>query len=148
MYGMFGGCTSLLHLAIQFPKITMMLGLAGMLHLLTIQAPGQMLGTEDVLRAAQAKIEQKHGGLDAKMLSLHDDFSKVYAEPTEEQVKTVLGYTDACTDRTVKDILSDPDMSREVAWLYFLDTYSREGPEKAEKLFIRPRGHTTAQLKE
>ncbi len=137
-----GGCTSLLDLASKFPLLVAVLGLALFVQVANAQAPGAMLGTENVVESAQRKLVTERPGLVKQFTDLQSDFDKLDANPTEEQVRTVLKLTDACTDKTVKDVLSDSDLRRKVAWVLYLDTYSREGPDKANSLFVKSRGHT------
>ena len=66
---------------------------------------------------------------------LRADFDKLDAKPTEEQVHYVLSQTDSCTDVKPQDVLANPDESREVAWVLYLDAYSRGGQKRADKLF-------------
>lgn len=137
MYGIFGSCTSLFHLAVQFPKIAMVVALAGFVQLANAHTPGNMMGTDSVLQDAQAQIEKANPTLQTEIVKLRADFDRVYKTPTEEQVRYVLSFTDSCTDKTVKEVLSNPDKRREAAWLLYLDTYAREGPSRANTLFVK-----------
>ena len=137
MYGMFGGCTTLWHLAIQYPALVLSLALSGFAYQVNTQAPGNLMGTDAVLEQVQAKIVNANSGLPTQVNNLKVEFEKISAEPTEEQVRTVLKFTDACTDATVKDVLSSPVKRREAAWLLYLDVYSREGPKSANSLFAK-----------
>ena len=138
MYTLSGGCSSLLHLAIQFPALVLALTLSGFISQVPSNpGPGDRLGTQTVLVQVQDQIIKSHPDLMFKVVKLRADFDRLNAQPTEDQVRQVLHCTDACTDVSAKDVLSDPDERREAAWLLYLDTYSREGSTKAVKLFIR-----------
>lgn len=152
MYFSFGGCTTLFHLAVRYPAVVLALSLSGFVYQANSQAPGNLMGTDGVLQEVQKQVVAKamkdsKGDLTAKVAGLKMEFDKVASDPTEEQVRTVLNFTDACTDATVKDVLSDPDKRREAAWLLYLDVYSREGPARANSLFPKQR-RTSQPLRE
>ncbi len=137
MYGMLGGCTTLFHLAVRYPLIVLSLSLAGFVS----QVPsnpgvGDRMGTEAFLAQTQQSIISSHPGLPTES-SLKVRFDALSPVLTEDQVRQVLKFTDACTDVSVKDVLSNPDERRDAAWLFYLDTYAREGPTKADQLFVR-----------
>ncbi len=137
MYGMFGGCTTLFHLAVRHPVIVLALTLGGLAYeVQQSPGPGDRMGTEAVLMQVQKGIIATHPSLPTKVDTLKVIFDTLSPVPTEDQVNQVLKYTDACTDVSAKDILSNPTSRREAAWLIYLDVYSREGPGAASKLFV------------
>lgn len=135
MYGMFGGCTTLFHAMIRYRLVAVAVALAGFVHLVNAEAPGNLMGTDGVLMEAQKQIVLDHPGLPAQVEKVEIEFEKLDVVPTEDQIRYVLGFTDACTDTSVQDVLSNPDRRREAAWLFYLDTWSREGPDKANALW-------------
>lgn len=137
MYGMFGGCTTLFHLAVRYPVLVLFLGLGGLAHQVQSPGPGDRAGSEAVLAGMNDGFVAAHPELPEQARTLKANFDKTGFTPTEDQVGQVLRHTDACTDTSVKDVLSDPDKRWEAAWLFYLDTYSRDGPVAADKLFRR-----------
>ncbi len=144
MYGMFGGCSTLFHLAVKHPIVVLVLGLASMTA--QVQAnpgPGDRLGTENVLMQTQNDIVDLYPGLPTEVRGIRMNFDATVSSsrPTEDQVNQVLKYTDACTDASAKGVLSDPTDRTEAAWLLYLnrlhlERYAREGPRSGEKLFV------------
>jgi hypothetical protein len=129
MYVIAGGCSSLLHLAIQFPILVGALTLAGFATQATSNpGPGDRLGTYGVLTQIQNRLVRSHPELATKAVQLRINFERLDVKPTEDQVRGVLAITDDCTDTNVQDILRDPDLSRKVAWLIYLQAYARDGP--------------------
>jgi len=137
MYGFYGGCSTLLHLFVRQPSIVLALGLAGLATQVPANpGPGDRYGTAESLTRLQNKLVAEHPGLAAKTVALLVDFDKLNAEqPTDEQIRSVLVKTEACTDINVQDLT--PDERREVAQLLYLDSYAREGPVAARE-FFRP----------
>ncbi len=144
-FNFFGGCTTLLSSAVKYSLVVMAIGLSAYVEKVNAQTPGSVLGTDQVMQGVQTNIVNEHPQLVSLLTQMQMDFSKSEVFPTEEQVRYVLSRTDSCTDRTVKDVLSDPDRRREVALIFYLDTYSKEGPKAAENVLVRLRGHPTTQ---
>ncbi len=140
MYGLAGGCSSILHLAILHPILVGALGLAGFASQVSSNpGVGDRLGTQRVLTATQNKIVRDNPSLATKTVALRADFDRLESTPTEDQVKSVLAITDACTDLSVQDVMKDPGLKKELAWIMFLDVYARDGPKKARELYKPPR---------
>jgi hypothetical protein len=135
MYGLFGGCTTLFHLAVRYPIIILALSFGGLVHEMQSPGVGDRMGTDAVLAQVQSEIVSTHPGLPMQVDGLKKSFEALSPKPTDAQIRQVLKFTDACTDASVKDVLSNPDKRREAAWLLYLYVYSREGPMKADKLF-------------
>ncbi len=141
MYGLFGGCTTLFHLAVRYPVLVLALGLAGFVSQVPSNpGPGDRLGTDGLLRSSQNRVMEIRSGLPTRVDNLKTSFSKLNAIPSQDQIQKVLMMTDACTDTRAEDVLSDPDMTRDTAWLLYLDTVSREGVPKADLLFNNRNG--------
>jgi hypothetical protein len=135
MYGMYGGCTTLFHLAVRYPILVLALTLTGFVHEVRAPGPGDRMGTVGVLSQLQQEIVKQHPDLPGRAHDLEGAFAVFEPALSEDAASYILSNTDACTDVSAEDILSDTDRRREAAWLFFLDTYSREGPMKAEQLF-------------
>ncbi len=134
MYTWLGGCTTLFHLLTRNSLVIAAVGMAGLVSAVNSQAPGDLLGTNSVLESYQEKLVVAQPNLPGKIQVLRMEFDRFDVVLTDEQVKYVLKFSDACTDAAVKDVLSNPDKRREAAWIYFLDLWSREGPVAANKL--------------
>lgn len=138
MYSTYGGVSTYFHLAVKHPLLVFILFLVGFTAVFGNQAsggPGNALGTDHAYTVLEHRLLQDNPQLGPTVAGLQQQFDSLAAEPTEEQVKYVLGYTDAATDIRPKDILADPALKRDVAWLYFLDVYGRDGPQKALALW-------------
>lgn len=138
MYGTIGGgCTTIFHLAVRHWIVAGMLGLAGLAaNVPSNPGPGDRLGTDGNLAKIERKLVREHPDLANQLERLRLEFEKLGdVEPTEEQARYVLQFTDPCTDVSPKDAISEKDKRREAAWLFYLDTYAREGPIIANKLF-------------
>ncbi len=133
MYGWFG-CTTFFHLFATFRLVIAAVGMAGLVSYVQGQAPGNLMGTTAVLEKYQAQIVAQNPNLPGQVQVARMEFDKYEVRLTDEQVRYVLKFTDACTDANVRDVLSDPDKRREAAWIFFLDLWSREGPVAANKL--------------
>ncbi len=140
MYFLTGGCLDLFHSALKFSTLAIAITLGGIVAAVANPGPGNRLGTEEYLAAVQAKVIAANPSVAVKAAEARMAFDKLGpVQPTEEQVRYVLGIVADCTDLRVKDVLSDPDERREAAWLLYLDTYSRHGPKSAALLFV---GHS------
>lgn len=141
MYGLFGGCTTLFHLAVRYPVIVLALGLAGFVtQVPSNPGPGDRFGTVGVLNSSQNKVVAVRPNLPTTIEGYRTNFNRLNSVPTEDQINRVLMLTDACTDTQAKDVLSNPDMTRDAGWLLYLDTASREGIVKADSLFNNRNG--------
>ena len=137
MYMMSTGCSSWLHLAIQAPWLVGAMTLAGFAtQVPSNPGPGDRYGTAGSLTRLQNKIVAEHPELATEMVALRVNFDNLNAEATDDQIRSVLVKTDACTDISAQDL--SPDERRNVAWLLSLDSYAREGPAAAMKLFRPP----------
>jgi hypothetical protein len=137
MYGLFGGCTTLLHLIAQYGIVVLALGFSELASQVPANpGPGDRYGTAGYLTRLQNQIVKEHPELAAKVLELRTEFDKNSIVLTEEQIRSVLAKTDACTDINVRDL--GPDDRRKVAWILFLDSYAREGPDAARKFLSGP----------
>ena len=135
MYLNGGGCSGLLHLMVKFRILALAFTLTGVVAHLQAGAPGQMMGTESVMQSLQNEVLKTHPWLTTQVDSLRKDFDNFNVHPTEDQVRYVLSILEPCTDESVEDVLSDPELAREAAWLLYLDSYAREGPRAANQLF-------------
>lgn len=134
--GLSGGCTTLFHLAVKFPLIVAILGLAGFASQVPEKmGPGDRYGTASYLADIEKKLAADHPELAREYQELRAEFERINPQPSEGMVRQVLAHTDACTDVSGQDVLSDPDERREAAWLYYLNTYAREGPYNIERFF-------------
>ncbi|HEY0221024.1 MAG TPA: hypothetical protein VGC58_02255 [Candidatus Paceibacterota bacterium] len=97
--------------------------------------PGDQLGTERLLASAESQVNRDYPWVKAQVQSLRTEFDRLNANPTEDQVREVLSVLEPCTDKQVEEVLSNPDDRREAAWLLYLSTYGKEGPQKAKQLF-------------
>ncbi len=137
-----GGCSGLFHMLAanrRLGVLVLSLGIAGVTTLVRTDTPGQRLGTEAVLVSVEEKMAKENPWLPTQSESLRANFDRLNPTPTEEQVRYVLSLLEPCTDTEVHDVLSDPAQRREAAWLYYLDTYSRYGAQRANQLFARSR---------
>ena len=133
MYGLFGGCTTLLHLFVRHPILVLALGFSGLASQMPSNpGPGDRYGTDGSLIQLEQNIIREHPELAGQAVALRAEFDRLYKAETGSQAR-VLEITDACTDIQALN----PDENREVAWLVFLDSYSRDGPGGAGLIFKR-----------
>jgi hypothetical protein len=127
MYGLFGGCSTAFHLFVRHPLAVGALSLLGLAGWLQSQpmGPGQRMGADAALARAEYTLLVHTPGLSDQIRGLRTVFDGMNIEPTEEQVHAVLRVTDACTDLDVRDVMKNPDLKKQAAWLYFLDAYAR-----------------------
>lgn len=135
MYLISAGCSSLLHLAIQFPVLVGAFTLAGFVtQVQSNPGPGDRHGTASSLARLEHKLVTEHPELAAQAVQLRVDFNRLNTEPTEDQIRQVLKQTDSCTDVNAQSL--NPDQRREAAWILYLDTVSRQGRQKADLIFV------------
>lgn len=141
MYGLSGGCSSILHLTYQYPILLVAYGILGFAAIPGTPGVGDRLGTRGILTAAQNKVVRANPALAANTVALRADFDQLRErpEPTEDEIKAVLKITDACTDVSVQDVMKDSELRKQVAWIMYLDTYSRGDPKKSLELYKPPR---------
>lgn len=132
------GCTSLLHLSYRTPILLTAFGLTWFASQANNPGPGERYGTAESLTKIEHQLIRENPYLATQAVHLRASFDKLNPQPTEEQVRKVLGVTDACTDINVRDVMANPDESREVAWVLYLDTVSKVGPDKAKLIFHSP----------
>jgi len=138
MYGIFGGCTTLFHLAVKHPVLVLVFTLAGLgSQVQASTTPGDRMGTDAIMSQVEQSVLSTHPELPAQVERLRQEFEKLDVVPTEDQIRQVLSFTDPCTDKSVEEVLSDPGRRREAAWLLYLHTFGREGPEVADQLFLK-----------
>jgi len=137
MYGPFGGCTSLLHTVLRRPILLAALGLTGLVSQVGSPGPGDRYGTDESLAQLEHQLITERSELAVQVVQLRTQFDRLNAEPTDDQIRQVLKWTDACTDVNVRDVRNNPDESREVAWILYLDAYSRHG-QAVDLLFKSP----------
>lgn len=142
MYGFFGGCTTLFHLAVRYPLLVALLGLGGFAYESKGPDSGGSLGPEVVLRQVQTKLTSDTVSSPTVDV-LKTGFGQLKGEPTKEQVAYVVAITCDCAPSLVQDILADEKMRREAAWLLYLDVYSKSGPKEAALIFKK---HTVPVL--
>ncbi len=128
-------CTSLLNLVHRSPILVAAIGLTGIVNLANNPGPGDRYGTAEALTRIEQKLVSERSELRTQEVLLRANFDKLDAKPTEDQVRQVLKQTDACTDVNTQDVLDDPDESREVAYVLYLDAYSKGGIKQADQLF-------------
>jgi hypothetical protein len=134
MYGAFGGCTTLFHLAVKHPILVLALSLLGFAaQVESNPGPGDRLGTDSVLSQVEQKVVKDHPDLAQKAVELRAHFDDLDLEPNESG--RALDAIDSCT---ISGDFSDKKERREAAWLLYLDTYSRLGERRANELFRRP----------
>lgn len=138
MYGLFGGCTTLLHLFVRQPILVLALGLSGLASQVPTGNPGlgDRFGTADSLARLEHQIVKENPQIAAQTAALRARFDSLGLSPSDEQIGQVLNLTDACTDIRVQDL--NPDERREAGWLLYLDTVSRRGAKAADSLFAPP----------
>ena len=142
MYFTFGGCSTLFHLMVRNPILVLVLGLAGFTSWVQSSPnPGDAHGTASYLASVQANLSRAHPELVAEIPNAAKEFeaSRLEANITEEQVKHVLGFTDACTDVCVQDIMKNVERRKEAAWLFFLDERLHADAARGHPQFIPPR---------
>jgi hypothetical protein len=129
-------CSSWLGLSHRTPILLAAIGLTQFTNQVgNNPGPGDRYGTADLLAQQEQRLVSERSELPAKVAYLRANFDKLDAKPTEDQVRLVLKRTDACTDTRTQDVLNNPDESREIAWILYLDTYSRGGIKEADQLF-------------
>jgi hypothetical protein len=134
MYLISAGCSSWLHLGLQFPFLVGALTFGGLAtQVQSNPGPGDRYGTAQSLTRLQNKIVVEHPELAAKTAELRVNFNNLDAKPTEDQVRLVLKQTDSCTDINVQDL--SPSERHEIAWILYIDSYAREGPVAAREIF-------------
>jgi hypothetical protein len=127
MYGVFGGCSTLFHLFVRHPLAVSVLGLSVLATYSQSQplGPGQRMGSDAALSSIEHQLLNDNPGLAKQLADLRADFDRTESVPTEEDIRSILRYTDACTDVEPRDILRDDQLRDEAGWLYYLDTRRR-----------------------
>ena len=138
MYILPGGCSTFFHLAVKYPFPVLGLTLSGFGFFIQNHGPGDRIGADALMKSVGDEMVQVNPALPAQVENLRRRFEALEPVLTEDQARQVLKCTDACTDASVDGILSSPELSREAAWLLYLDTYAREGHERADIIFRKP----------
>ena len=130
-----GFCSSFFNLALKYPHVVLALSLSYFANQLPANpAPGNMLGTEQIVAQAERNAIAEHPEIAQQVIELQEKFKLFNGQPTDEQLDTfVFRKTDRCTDLRAKN-LTGPDR-KEAEWLFLLDRFGREGPTKAEMFF-------------
>lgn len=130
------GCSSLLNISYRSPILLAAIGLTGLISQTGNPGPGERYGTADSLAKIEQKLVSERSELRVQSDLIRVNFDKLNAQPTEDQVRLVLKQTDACTDVNVRGIMTDPDQSRQAAFILYLDAFSKGGIKQADSLFV------------
>jgi len=128
-------CSALLHIIVQHPKVVFVMGLAGIAgYVATSIGPGYHPGTSDMLRSAEVRIVRENPGISARLDEIKREFDALpqTALPNDPRVWHVVSAVEECTDIDTASINEDPELYRQVMFLYFLDSVRTHGLERAK----------------
>jgi len=121
------GGSALLHLLMAYPRLILILGIAGTVAAVNApHGPGRYVGTEHYLARLDATIAQSsgdQGALEARAARMATTAMEL-SSPTE--IQAAVTYTlhecgSGCTDLSTPIVTSDADLLEGVLTLYYLD---------------------------
>ena len=134
MYGFSGGCTTLFHLAVRHPIIVLAFGIAGFVTQIPANPrPGDALGTEHLLTQVEKALLKEHPQLPDTERNARSDFIALGVQDVGDQrLSRVLDVLESCPDLKLSDL--NLVERTEIAFLFYLDWYGRDGPKKAGEI--------------
>ena len=127
----FGG-SALLHLLLGYPRLILVLGLAGTVAATsTPHGPGRFVGTGQYLTALDAEIGQRATDRDAiersarqSVTNMLEAYDPIAIEKTVAETLHACG--DGCTDLSTPIVIRDVELLRRVLTLHELDRLSEQ----------------------
>jgi hypothetical protein len=128
---LFGG-SALLHLLIGYPRLILVLGIAGTVAATnTPHGPGRYLGTGEYLAALDAAIGERATNSDTAertarlaVTNMLEDYDPIKIENTVAETLDACG--EGCTDLSTPIVIRDVELLRRVLTLHELDRISAQ----------------------
>lgn len=134
------GCSSIVHLLVQYPRTILVLGILSTVGLqISPVGPGPHWGSASILDREEKRIVREMPEMDKLHFQALKAFEQVkFSKIEPKEIEQVLDNCDECTDVTIDTVISDDNLLEKVKFLYFLDIlHQTKDIEAAKKALIQ-----------